>query len=49
MQQWACGRVKIPQNLAVWLEKAAHFMEENPSPMRDDDDKVAVRLYRKKA
>lgn len=33
-KQWAQGRVKIPHDVALWLEGIVSFMEENPLPQR---------------
>jgi hypothetical protein len=32
VRQWARGAVKIPDDVAVWLEHLAQFHEANPAP-----------------
>lgn len=34
VRQWEAGKVRIPQDVAVWLERVAQFHERNPPPVR---------------
>jgi hypothetical protein len=34
VRQWARGAVKIPEDVATWLERLARFHEGNPAPGR---------------
>lgn len=35
VRQWARGKLSIPEDVAVWLERCGRFMEENPPPPRN--------------
>ena len=35
VRQWARGAVRIPDDVAVWLEKAGRWHERNPPPARE--------------
>lgn len=35
VRQWARGKVRIPESVADWLERAGRWHEANPPPPRD--------------
>ena len=37
VRQWARGAVRIPDNVAAWLEQNARFMESAPVPRRNKE------------
>lgn len=36
IRQWLAGTVRIPSDVAAWLEKVARFVERNPPPARQN-------------
>jgi hypothetical protein len=36
VRQWARGAVRIPEDVATWLETLARFHEAHPAPVRAD-------------
>lgn len=38
VRQWAAGTVRIPRDVAAWLERVARFVERNPPPVRSLKD-----------
>ena len=37
IRQWARGAVRIPEDVAAWLEQNARFMQSAPVPRRNKD------------
>lgn len=35
VRQWARGAVRIPDDVAAWLDKLARYAEKNPPPLRE--------------
>ena len=40
VRQWARGAVRIPDDVAAWLEQNARFMESAPIPRREARDVI---------
>jgi transcriptional regulator with XRE-family HTH domain len=38
IRQWLAGKVKIPPDVSLWLDKLARFHERHPPPKRSVKD-----------
>jgi hypothetical protein len=46
VRQWARGAVRIPDDVAAWLERAGRWHEQNPPPERAPTSSSAAPLTR---